>query len=253
MNILVISNDDKTWLLPAWSEFTKKYGAGNQISFILLPDHLGKYNKVQSIKWAYNAFGIKQAFSLSIFSMLKLLKNFRSSHRVSSKADRLQKFNSSQILEIIQNKNIDLVILTCSYIIPADLLENSGILWINKHSSILPNSKGLFPYIWGRIYGFSLGVTFHLVSKEIDQGEVLFQKRARKLGSMVEFYSEIYEEFSENCNKAIQIALEQSPRVLISSADPNTYFSIPSKDDVSMFFKAGGKIVTLKDFFLLLK
>lgn len=253
MNILVISNDDKTWLLPAWSHFEAECCTEDKMYYVLLPNHLKGYSRQQSISWAFKIFGWRQATLLSFFSGLRVLRYFAASRVISRSALRMSRLNVDEILQYIRKFKIDLVVITCSYIIPAELLEKSKVPWINKHSSLLPNCRGLFPFIWGRIHGFPSGVTYHLVSKQIDQGDLLFQKAIKDSNSLVEFYSRIYHSFVQDCRLAIEVVLGNMERGLVAHTGPEIYFSLPSKKDLILFYSAGGKIIKFKDFTFLLR
>jgi len=253
MNLLVISNDDKTWLLPAWSNFESGFNPENKLHFVLLPDRLKNFNKIHAIAWSFNVFGWKQSMLLSFFSGLKVILNLKSSKVITKKALKMSSVNVGQILDYIKRHEIDLVVITCSYIIPAELLEKSQVPWINKHSSLLPNCRGLFPFIWGRIHGFPAGVTYHLVNEQVDQGEPLLQKIIQDKSTLVDFYSQVYSDFAEDCRLAIEIAVGKIQRSLVSETGPDIYFSLPKKVDLKAFYSNGGKIIEFKDFALLYK
>ena len=51
---------------------------------------------------------------------------------------------------------------------------NKGI--INKHASILPTSRGLWPFFWNVINENKQGVSYHVISNKIDSGKMLLQK-----------------------------------------------------------------------------
>ena len=175
MNILIISNLDRVWMLPAFSKLINKAKGLHQFKLILVPEKLGKLSKWQSVVWSFKVFGFKSSFLLTIYSLLNLLKYYFTTNALIREAIFLKTFESEFILETIRECKIDLVFISSSNIIPKDLLEASKIPWVNKHSSILPASKGLFPYIWSVINSFDLGVTYHRVSERIDGGEVLLQ------------------------------------------------------------------------------
>ena len=253
MNLLVISNDDKTWLLPAWSKFESGFYPGSKVYYALLPDRLTSYNRQQTLFWAFKVFGWKQASLLSFFSVLRILRYFNQSRVIAKNALKISQINVDEILQYISKFKIDAVVITCSYIIPVELLEKSNVPWINKHSSLLPNCRGLFPYIWGKIHGFPSGVTYHLINQYIDQGELLFQKRIRGNKSLVEFYSHIFDYFPQDCKLAIEIAVGNLKRILDANVGPEVYFSLPDKNDLDLFYASGGKIITFKDLTLLYK
>lgn len=248
MNILVISNTDSVWLLPAWGKFKGKLSLDSSLSFLLVPDKLGKLNSLDSKKWAFRVFGYRQALLLSFFSLLKILKNRRFSREIKSEAIKINGINEESILRVISDRNIDIVVITCSYYIPGSLLKKSGIPWINKHSSLLPNCRGLFPYIWGSLHSFDLGVTYHLVNETFDSGEILFQKSIPKCQSMVEFYKHVYAGFPDDLLNVLERLASGVVSGPIQHSQPDCYFSIPSRMELKSFYKAGYKVLKFRDF-----
>ena len=248
MKILVISNDDGIWLLPAWKKFTDSNMSIGTIDYILLPDKIGNMRFINSLKWSYRTFGFRQWFGLAVYSLLRQFKFRKETEEIRNKSLSIKDFDSHFILEFIKKNNIDLVVITCSYIIPQKLLSESQIPWVNKHSSLLPSCKGLLPYIWGKDLEGSTGVTYHLVSKRIDSGEYLFQKEINPGNSMTDFYNTVYEDFPQDLGKAIEIQVNGLERILVEHCLPESYFSLPTRAGLRSFYSLGGKIIVAKDF-----
>ena len=73
LNILVISNDDIAWLLPAWHEFINKSSSVNIKKLIVVPEKLSNLTKLGTYKYL-TAFGIYNFFLLGVH-VIKLFKN----------------------------------------------------------------------------------------------------------------------------------------------------------------------------------
>ena len=248
MNILIISNLDRVWLLPAWLEFLKISKDSHTIEFILVPEKLGKLSKWQSYIWSFKTFGIKASSLLAFFSALKLVKFFFKTKEITGNAIKLQSFDQRIILSAIQQKKIEVVFVSCSYFIPSNLLASSGIPWVNKHSSLLPTCKGLFPFIWSVIHRYHLGISYHIVNEKIDSGEILLQYRVQESRSMVAFYKTVYQSLASDCLQVLDIISGKSDKVLGQYNGPDTYFSLPSRTDLRKFRALGGRIISIRDF-----
>ena len=103
------------------------------------------------------------------------------------------------------------MLITTQDILKKKLIKSVKKGIINKHASILPNSRGLLPFFWNVINNKEQGVTYHVISEKIDSGKMLLQKKIKKKN--------------------------------ISSYNPK-----PKKKDFITFKKKGGKIILLRDF-----
>ena len=245
--ILVITNDDNIWLLPAWYKVLKTKDDRVVFKKILtVPDRLSNLSEVQKYSYYLKIFGIINFILLGIFFLLNAVKNVNIKKNISKYAllEKLNSFDTERIsLEIINNKP-DIVFITCGYIIPNKLLDiNKDIIWINKHASLLPQTKGLFPYIWNVINNKKQGISFHKVIKNIDQGEIVHQEQIIEKSSMVSFYKEIYYSFDKYFFKFLS-SLNNQSSLKNTSGD---YYSLPTKKDMEIFNNNGGEIIKMKD------
>ena len=158
----------------------------------------------------------------------------------------LKSFDIKKLKKEIKLIKPDLIIITCSYIIPEELLNVSKkSKWINKHASLLPLTKGLFPFVWNVIHNRSQGISFHEVTKEIDSGSIIYQEEITEQQSMVAFYKDIYFSFEKYFYNFIS-SFEKNIQIENHGGD---YFSIPNKKDLKLFKNKGGKIITFKDIY----
>ncbi len=247
VKILVITNDDNVWLLPAWYKVLKKHD--NHIVFkkiLTVPDKLANLNEVQKYNYYLKIFGIINFILLGIFFLLNVLKNINIKKNIAKHAvlEKLSSFDIERISLEIKNNKPDIVFITCGYIIPNKLLDiNKDILWINKHASLLPQTKGLFPYIWNVVNNKKQGISFHKVTKNIDEGEIVYQEQITEKQSMVSFYKEIYYSFDKYFFKFLN-SLNNHSILKNTSGD---YHSLPTKKDMEIFNNNGGKIIKMKD------
>ena len=63
-------------------------------------------------------------------------------------------------------------------VLPKSVLEQAKILAFNMHVSYLPDYKGRWIPTWAILNGEKEhGITFHVMSEEIDKGDILYQKK----------------------------------------------------------------------------
>ena len=63
-----------------------------------------------------------------------------------------------------------------SYIVKKECIDELNGRIINLHTSYLPWNKGASPNLWSFIDGTPKGVTIHMLSPELDGGDILYQR-----------------------------------------------------------------------------
>ena len=143
-----------------------------------------------------------------------------------------------------RKKNFNLIFT--NHILGSKLLKLRNNLFINKHSSLLPSYKGLLPFVWTKIFSAKNGVSFHLVSKKVDSGKIIYQRKINNnFKSMVEFYIHIYKSFPYDLNKSL---INLDKKKFINSNFKKSIFSLPNKKEYKEFSLRGGRIIRLNDF-----
>lgn len=245
--ILVITNNDSVWLKPAWAKVINSEYKQFEFNLITLPNI--KIKNMNPAVYYFRSFGLKNFLFLAIFSIVRNIKFYRTNKKTFNKEISLN-LNFFDI-DAIRNKIIDfkpdMVFITCSYIIPKELLKvNENISWFNKHASLLPHGKGVFPYIYNKINGFEQGISFHYVLESIDTGDIVYFERINLKRTMVDFYKEIYDNFDKYF---MEFYKNLKRNVRQKQYEPGSYYSYPDKNILKKFYKAGGKIITMKDIF----
>ena len=246
--VLIISNKDSIWLIPSWKKVVKKFSKDiNFVEIIYLPEKLKNFNFFQSIIYYLNMFGLFSFTLLSLFSIKRIFKNYFNKIPEFEEIDKtsLDYFSVKAIKEIVDEKKPNIVFISCSYIIPNELLQIKGVKWINKHASLLPETRGIFPYIWNVILERKQGISFHEVSDTIDTGDVIYQEEIKNSTSMTDFYKKIYDNFDKYFELFL---LNYSTQNLKQNKEKN-YYSLPTKDDMKKFKRNSGKIIQIKDLF----
>jgi len=125
------------------------------------------------------------AFSSRCFSIEKVA--LRNGIRVR----KFHGFKDPNLKEYLEQ--CEYVFTQVSKLVPKELLSLSRL--VNKHASILPSYKGLYPVFWSRVYeGEYQGVTIHVMNEKFDEGEILGQSQFKDDPSLSLFqvYKKIY-------------------------------------------------------------
>lgn len=75
----------------------------------------------------------------------------------------------------VKEENEQIMLVCGAGILPDDLVSRYKI--INSHPGYLPNSRGLDAFKWAIAEKQPIGVTVHLIGKEIDAGEVIIRHK----------------------------------------------------------------------------
>ena len=85
--------------------------------------------------------------------------------------------NHPETIAFVRGLNVDVVLVcVCKNILRRELLSLPNLKWVNVHPSLLPQYRGPTPTFWMLYHGErQTGVTFHLMTPKIDDGEILAQ------------------------------------------------------------------------------
>ena len=118
-----------------------------------------------------------------------------SSHNV--KCYRNIDINSDFFVDELKINSIDLVfLLWWPKIVKQRAIDSVGLGFINLHPSLLPFNRGKHPYYWSIVDGTPAGVSLHFIDAEIDEGNILFQ---RKIDTPITMTGEILYDESIRC------------------------------------------------------
>jgi len=140
-----------------------------------------------------NAENIIHYFSHSSQVSFELILCNHPKASVLERADRLQIpsrvfnrqefYQESEILQLLQSKSIDLIILAgFMWLIPSNIIAAFPQKIINIHPALLPKygGKGMYGdfvhHAVSRAGETSTGITIHYVNENYDKGEIIFQK-----------------------------------------------------------------------------
>lgn len=189
----------------------------------------------------------KTIFSILSFFNITFRNNFYSVKSV-LKTKKINYFNveydinKSSYINQISIFNPDVIISSCSVIFKSKLLSLPNIGTINRHSSLLPSYRGLWPVLNSIADNnkFS-GVTIHLMNKEIDQGLILAQKKVLNTNNNL---SEIYKKcFSISSDLVVEAINNLLKKKYLSNNFKSSYYSFPSHERFKLFRKNKGRFI----------
>jgi hypothetical protein len=263
--LAILTNDDPVWLLPTWSQslslISKQYTV---VGIWLFPETLGKRKGWTVPLWYLKTFGLYSTLLLFLYSVLTRTQLILSAHGGSWKAlatefhlelNRASNPNDPEVAEWLRSRHVDISVVTLSHILKGHVIDASRLGTINKHAAMLPECRGVFPYIWAISNDLELGVSFHEVTSVIDGGRLLVQRKysdinseVRKPRSMLRFYIDVYRAYPDLLIVALRKLIDQD----FLTAPPgkvDSYFSFPTRDDYRTFRRKGGRVASLGDLF----
>ena len=88
-------------------------------------------------------------------------------------------YNDTSTLQVITDFQPDYIMSAYGVrVLPKSVLEQAKVLAFNMHVSYLPDYKGRWIPTWAILNGETEhGITFHVMAEEIDQGDILYQKK----------------------------------------------------------------------------
>lgn len=83
--------------------------------------------------------------------------------------------NSKETSEILKESNIDIGIISGARILKSHIIESCNVGILNLHPAILPECRGLDSLLWSLEKDIDLGVTGHLIQKQVDSGKIIYK------------------------------------------------------------------------------
>ena len=254
LNILV--DNDSCWNLNIVRNTIKYFHKKNlKINKIwIFPKKLSnKKNSSNITLWYIKVFGlyvfIKLGFFYLIVTIRNLISGINSFENLSKKYNvKIQFINSPNekiLLKQIKKEKIQISIVITDHIFRKRIINIKNHYLINKHSSLLPSFKGLFPYFWTKVFNKSNGVTFHLIDEKIDHGKILYQKKIRtNFNSMISFYLYVFNNYPKNLMLSIN---NLTKKKFIKEKYSKSYYLLPQKKDYNNFLENGGCVISISD------
>ncbi len=132
---------------------------------------------------------------------------------------------------------IDVIIMSCfSKRLPDEIINLAGSGCFNMHPSLLPRYRGPEPVFWQMKYASELGVSWHLVTENLDAGDIVKQKKIMLREGMS--FEEINLLLAETGTELMLALLTDiSAQVVRRTAQDRTgasYYPYPEKQDFTV-------------------
>lgn len=223
-------------------------------------NEIPKKNNINSIFFRYfNYFRYYEIFKILIIYCYRFLmniffpyglKNKNFSVKGVCKKNNIEYFfikndiNKEIYIKKFKNYSPNLVLSSNSLIFGEEILKLKNIIFLNRHTSLLPSYAGLWPVIRAIMNKEQyIGVSVHMMTSKIDQGNVVTQDRIL-LKNKILF--EIYEEsFITSVNTVLKafISVKYNKINFVQNSFTPSYFSMPKREDIISFINEGGKLI----------
>lgn len=268
--VAILTVSDSVWpLLSVWEQAIPLFQQrGLEVAGLwCFKKRVTKIEGCSPLLWYFRTFGPANFLRLASFAALlkisrlalSLVGKKRRSFAALCRAENVSFHQASApsdpaVDRWVRDEKIDVVVILIDYIIREPLLSAPRVGMINGHLSLLPANKGPYPYFWAKIKGEQQGVTFHQVSRRIDDGEVLYRKFVRGAGekTLLRFYLYFLLHYPGMLACAIEnLVQDKSPDPL--EGVESSYPGWPTRKDYRQFERCGGRLLGLKDLLLALK
>ena len=152
--------------------------------------------------------------------------------------------NKNKYIQCFINFKPQIVLSSNSLYFSKKILKLNS-LFVNRHSSLLPKYKGLFPIIHAILNKEkNVGVTLHIMTEKYDSGDVLLQRKIKfnKQKNLFMLYKKCFEVSVVLTLKLVRLFKKKSLRKQKKNSTKN-YFSFPSKKEIKKFKSMGWKFV----------
>jgi len=259
--ILFITQEDPFYVRLFFEEFFKYYAPMEDIQGVVIAPTMGKKSFKALLKQMYDFYGATDFVTMlfrygyfkacDILSQLVPLKRFYSitglCNHYHIPVRNCPNVNSEIFLQDIRTLNLELIVsVAAPQIFKDELIKIPRFGCINIHNAKLPRYRGMLPNFWQMYHGeTAVGTTIHRINAGIDDGEILLQKetallpgesldsiikRTKTLGGLL---------MIEAINGIKENTLKPLPNLVRES----TYFTFPTKQDVSEFRRRGYRII----------
>lgn len=256
---VVLLCDDEPFEIPSAVERIVRALPRWAFTVVSLPGHASfKETKVNLRRYLglYGPFG----FAVRAFQMLALKTAARLGlpagrpHSLRQAASRsgaefasLDRINSPAGRAFLENLAPDVIVsIACPQILRRKVLAIPRICALNLHSALLPDNRGMLPTFWSLAADPPrAGVTLHLMTPELDGGEILLQREIPVSREEVSLHDLIHQAKRTGADlvvEGLRIVAEGGFRTLPNPPDRGSRNGFPTRRDVIAFRRKGGRI-----------
>ena len=254
MRIAILTSDDAVWALPTWTRTVPALAERHDVAgIVLVPERLGRHTGLAVPLWYLRTFGLAATVLLGLHAVLTRLRQRGSWERLAAAHEldlaHSPSANDPAVAAWLREREVDVVFAMVGEILRAETLSTPRLGMINKHASVLPSARGVFPFFWARLEGLPLGLTFHVMDEGVDTGPLLVQERCPENDasrSMLGFYAETYRRYAELAPLAAERLA--AGEYLDAPADvAPSHFGFPTRADARRFRRAGHRVARVAD------
>ncbi len=149
--------------------------------------------------------------------------------------------NSQECEDLIRKYNLDVGIILGARILKENIINAFKIGVLNMHPGMLPHNRGLDNLKWAILKGYKQGVSVHLISKEIDQGNLIVQREIEVYDddTLVDIFLRIQNMEQVLLIESLKI-LESGQREFQKVAEGNYFKSVPPEEETRLMEKFEG-------------
>lgn len=151
--------------------------------------------------------------------------------------------NSEEFLKLLRDLGVEFIVsISGTQLYKRKLREQTPWGIVNCHGALLPRYRGLMPSFWTLANDEKMGgVSVHYVDKKLDNGPILVQKSYRihahdTLEDVMARSKDLAAEAIIECVKKVEAG---NPELMPNPISEMTHYSMPTKEDVERFKKAG--------------
>ena len=161
----------------------------------------------------------------------KFKKNLKSKN---IKLHKIHSVNNDKFINYVKEQKPDLVLsVSAPEIFKEKLLNLNNTKFINIHCAPLPKYQGMMPNFWQKLNNeIYTAITIHEISREIDKGEILYQKKYDLLQSD-SLHNNLVRAKKISALALLEFLFKDIIKTKIFLKD--NYFSFPSRKNVKIF------------------
>jgi methionyl-tRNA formyltransferase len=260
-NVLFITQEDPFYVRIFFEEFLRNYPRPEEIKAVVIAPTMGKRSLIKLVRQMYKFYGAVDFVrmgsrflyykTMNFLGQFKLLRRYYSIRQVCEHyrvpVIAAKNINDEAFVKSLQQFDLDLIVsVAAPQIFKERLLGLPRKGCINIHNAKLPKYRGMLPNFWQMYHGEKVvGTTIHRLNSKLDDGEILLQRETPILrGESLEALIVRTKRFGASLMiEAIQAISEDLLQPLPNDSKQATYFSFPTRRDVSEFKKRGYKLL----------
>jgi methionyl-tRNA formyltransferase len=143
----------------------------------------------------------------------------------------------AELIDQISLLDVDLILMSCySRRLPDDIINLAKAGCFNMHPSLLPRYRGPEPVFWQMKHASDMGVSWHLVTHDLDAGDIVKQQKINLDDGLS------FEEINRSLAKTgaelmLAVLADLSAQRLLKTRQDQalaSYFPYPQKDDFTV-------------------